>query len=358
MDKRQYFMLKTAVMVMWNSRSEFSKCVTLAVMALLSFTSAFADSDSPFRDNHPTRYVVQKGDTLWDVSEQFLKDPWHWPLVWRKNRKIENPELIYPGDLLVVTSNYRIKTIRLNSKASPKTYKKRLERAITTIPPHIIDPFLTSAMIIEPGELDQAGRVLSGAEDELLLGKYTKFYARGMASTDAERYRLFRIGRNLNNPESGELLGVESIHLGDARMDTAGSDVSKLQVISSNQEIRPADRLLPVTQETPLPYYQPHSPDEKITGWIIHAPRGVDEVGRFDVVIVTGGTREGLEEGHVLKAMYHRETRKDPVTGEEYRIPDEVSGLMMVFRTFEKLSYALVMESTRAIKMGDRFESP
>ena len=176
--------------------------------------------------------------------------------------------------------------------------------------------------------------------------------------TTADQYRLFRIGQSLNDPDSGELLGIEGIHLGDAVMERAGDDVSKLRIIGANQEVRPADRILPLSEEIPLPYYQPHAPDETISGWILYAPRGVSEVGRFDVVIISGGSREGLEEGHVLKAMYHRGKRKDPLTGEEYDVPEEESGLMMVFSVFEKLSYALIMESTRAISVGDRYESP
>lgn len=320
----------------------------------LTVAGAFAQSESDLEPSHPQRYVVKEGDTLWDIANRFLLDPWRWPLIWRDNEQVENPHLIYPGDLLVVTSDHRIKSVRLE----PKVHAEPLGRAIPTIPPHVIQPFLTGALIVEPGELEEAGHILSGVEDELILGKYTKFYARGMEDTSAKEYRLFRIGKSLRHPESGDLLGIEGIHLGNARMDVEGGDVSKLQIISSTREIRPADRLMPITEEVPLPYYQPHAPAEQITGWIIHAPNGVNEVGQFDVVIITGGSDEGLEEGHVLKAMLHRGKRKDPVTGDEYEVPDEVSGLMMVFRVFDKLSYALIMESSRAIAIGDKYESP
>ncbi len=323
------------------------------LLAVLANIGALAQSESGLKPGHPDRYVAREGDTLWDISRQFLAHPWRWPLVLHKNPQVENPHLIYPGDLLVATSDHRIKTVRLE----PKARKNPLERAITTIPHHIIQPFLTSALIIQPGDLDAAGYVLSGVEDQLLLGKYIKFYARGLSDSSADKFLAFRIGQSLHDPASGELLGIEAIHLGEARMERRG-DISKLQVISANQEIRPADRLLPITEETPLPYYQPHAPSELTSGWIIHAPKGVLEVGRFDVVIISGGAREGLAEGHVLKAMLHREPRTDPVTGEVYKVPDEVSGFMMVFRVFEKLSYALIMEANRAISIGDRYESP
>jgi len=351
---------------MQNSQSKlFKKFVSICFVALLPLCGAIAQSETgqsatdqsatDLKQGHPDRYVVQEGDTLWDIANKFLNDPWRWPLIWRENSTIKNPHLIFPGDLLVVTSDHMIKAVRLE----PKIHVQKLERAITTIPPHIIQPFLTSALIVEPGELEEAGHVLSGVEDnELVLGKYMKFYARGLSDTTAKEYRLFRIGKSLSDPESGELLGVEGIHLGDARMMKPGEDVSKLQIFSANQEVRPTDRLLPIHDEAPLPYYQPHSPNKPIGGWILLAPQGVDEVGKYDVVIISGGSREGLEEGHVLKAMLHRGTRKDPVTGEEYDVPEEVSGLMMVFQVFDKLSYALILESTRAIAIGDRYASP
>lgn len=331
-------------------------CVCIVLTFSLGQTQnlAQAQEESGLRSDHPDRYVVQEGDTLWDIANRFLLDPWRWPLIWRENEQVENPHLIYPGDVLVVTSDRRIKAVRLK----PKTYRQPLDRAIPTIPPHIIQPFLSSAMIVEPGELEQAGYVLSGVEDELIIGKYTHFYGRAITDTTADEYRIFRIGRSISHPETGELLGIEALHLGNARMERAGDDVSKLQMISSNYEVRPQDRILPITEHTPLPYYQPKAPNTLIDGWILYAPQGVNEVGKFDVVIISGGTREGLEEGHVLKAMYHRGTRLDPITEEEYQVPDEESGLMMVFRVFEKLSYALIMDSVRAISLGDRYQSP
>ena len=327
--------------------------VSLCLIALCS-SMAVAQSESEFLNGHPERYVVKEGDTLWDIAKKFLRDPWRWPHIWRDNEQIANPHLIFPGDLLVVTSDNRIKVVRLE----PKVYQQALDRAIPTIPPNVIQPFLTSALIVEAGELEKSGHVVSGVEDELNFGKYSKFYARDIEDTSAEEYRLFRVGRELYDPESGELLGIEGIHLGDARMDRVGEDVSKLQVISSNQEIRASDRLVPILEETPLPYYQPHSSSEKLTGWILYAPQGVREVGRFDVVIITGGSEDGMEEGHVLKALWHRGKSIDATTGESYEIPDEESGLMLVFRVFDRLSYALVMEANRAISVGDRYESP
>lgn len=328
--------------------------VAVCLVVMVPLSSALAQSESDLKPGHPDRYVVQEGDTLWDIANKFLLDPWRWPLIWRENSAIENPHLIFPGDLLVVTSDRHIKAVRLE----PKIHVTPLDRAIPTIPPHIIEPFLTSAIIVDPGELEQAGHIVSSVEGELVLGKYMSFYARGVSKYDTDNFKIFRVGKTLNDPESGELLGIEGIHLGDARMERRSFDVSKLIITGTNREVRPTDRLLPVYEEIPLPYYQPRPPDPLATGTILHAPTGVDEVSKFDVVIITGGIRDGLEEGHVLKAMFHRGQATDPVTGERYTVPDEESGLLMVFRVFEKLSYALILESSRAISLGDRYRAP
>ena len=333
--------------------SSIIKAATL-ICALILFTPAWGNDDSLLKPDAPDRYVVQKGDTLWGLANRFLKDPWRWPLIWQSNDQIENPHLIYPGDLLVVTGLNNIKVVRLK----PAVRKESLNTAIPTIPPNVIQPFLTSPLIVDEGELEAAGHVVIGVEDELVLGKNSQFYARNLSDIDSRDYRLFQIGDALIHPETTELLGIEAVHLGDARMIRPDEDISKMLVLSSNQEIGPGDRIVPLKDEPPLPYFQPSIPDQDIEGWILHAPKGVREVGRYDVVIISAGSREGIEEGHVLNAMYHRGVRSDPVDGSQYQLPDDISGVLMVFRVFEKLSYALVMEATRAISVGDKFDTP
>ena len=330
--------------------------LALAMLAIQAacLQVASAQSTPTVRSDAPDRYVVKKGDTLWDIAERFLEDPWRWPLIWQNNQNIANPHLIFPGDLLVVTGLNNIKIVRLK----PKVRRDELDRGIPAIPPNVIAPFLTSPLIIDNGDMDQAGYVLQGVDDEIILGKYDKFYARNIQEADAEGFRVFQIGETLVHPETTEILGIEARHLGDARMLRADEDISKLVVIEANEDIRPGNRILPYDDSAPLPYYEPRGPEQEVNGWILYAPKGVREVGRFDVVIISGGEREGLEPGHVLRAMYHRKNRKDPITGEMFTPPDESSGLMMVFRVFDKVSYALIMEATRSISIGDRYINP
>lgn len=333
-----------------------SAVITCAVVILLALpvSTVMAQSAPELRSDHPDKYVVQKGDTLWDIASKFLKDPWRWPLIWQNNPDVQNPHLIFPGDLLVVTGLDNIKIVRLK----PQVRRSPLDRGIPAIPPHVIAPFLTQPSILEEGELDEAGYVLQGVADELVLGKYNEFYGRKLGKLDAESYRIFHVGEALSHPDTDELLGIEAKHLGEAIMLRGEEDISKLRVIESNQDIGPGDRLVPIDGNEPLPYFEPRGPVQDVNGWILLAPKGVREIGRFDVVIISGGEREGLEPGHVLRTMAHRENRKDPVTGETYDLPDESSGLMMVFRVFDKLSYALIMRATEAISVGDKYINP
>ncbi len=359
---------------------------SLAACLLLSVSTGDAQTSASdgLKPGHPERYVVREGDTLWSIASKFLDSPWRWEEVWTTNPGIEDPYLIYPGDLLVITDKRKIKAIRsvqavetgavaesgetaatptkktpqITVKLQPQVHATPIERAIPTIPPQAISPFLSSSGIIDPGELDHLGYVLSGIEDELILGKLTQIYARGLSGQADQEYLILRTGQPLIHPQTRELLGVEAIHLGRARINTRSEDVSRLAITSSNQAIFPADRLLPVVGEMPLPHFQPRSPESDISGLILHSHFGTSEVGKFDIVIITGGAREGIREGHVFKTLTDHGFRIDPVTGESYPVPDSQSGLIMVFQVFEKLSYALIMESNRQIVLGDRYVSP
>ena len=327
-----------------------------AFCLLLPCASAAAQTGDDLRSDHPDRYVVQQGDTLWDIANKFLKEPWQWPssLQRQENETGGNPAPLFPGDLLVVTSDRRIKTVRVK----PRVRAHPLDRAIPTIPPHIIEPFLNASLIVKPGEMEKFGHVVGGVDDELVMGKYNDFYARGLEDIRAQKYRIFRAGQPLRHPQTGELLGIEGIHVGEAEMVRWADDTARLRISNSEQEVVPGDRLVPMEDEPPLPYYQPRAPAPDLTGWIIYAPRGVKEAGKYDIVIVTGGRADGIEEGHVLKAIFHRGARVDPVTGEQYQVPDEASGLLMVINVFDRVSYALIIQSNRQIALGDAWEAP
>lgn len=340
-------------------------------LALLAASMVAGAAEPPaLAEGHPRRYVVQEGDTLWRIAGRFLREPWRWRDIWLSNPQIADPDLIYPGDVLVLTSDgirllrragigrKDLPTVRLK----PQVRYEPLARAIPTIPPNVIQPFLSAPLVVEPTELDGAGNVVVGVEDEIVLGKYSRFYARGLPQPAAighrvREYRLFHVGREMRNPGTGELLGIEAVHLGDAVLLEPG-EMAKLEIVSAEQEIQPGDRLLPAGEEAPLPYYHPAAPANPVSGWIVHLPGGLSEAGRFDVAVVSLGRREEMRPGDVLEVMYHRPRYADPVDGRLRALPDDRSGLLMVFRVFDKVSYALVMASSRSIKLGDRVQSP
>jgi len=337
------------------------------------------------KPDHPERYTVVKGDTLWDISTRFLKSPWHWPQIWKINQEIKNPHLIYPGDVVVLrwvdgkpvlSVERKDKETGLPSlpaptpapmverriddrtvKLSPQAYSAPLESAIPTIAPNAIVPFLTKPLAVGKDELEQAGYITTGLDDRIALGDTSQFYARGLKEEAEEYYQIFRPGNPIRHPDTGELLAYEAMYLGDARLLEPG-DPSKLVVTSVKQEIVPTDRLLAAPKKAALPYYYPHPPKTKVEGRIVSALNAVGEIGPQTVVGISLGTREGIEEGSVLRVMRHVGTHKDPLTRERYNLPDEESGLVMIFRTYEKISYGLIMTATRPVRLMDTVITP
>ncbi|MFV1997060.1 MAG: LysM peptidoglycan-binding domain-containing protein [Acidiferrobacterales bacterium] len=355
--------------------------VTLAAVTLGSARAEVIK----LRDDRPERYVVVKGDTLWSISARFLKSPWHWPKIWKTNEQIANPHLIYPGDVIIfgydadgkpvltvqrteqlgpVTTETleqapRYETRQIDSRTirlSPKVRVMPLDSAIPTIPPAEIAPFLSKPLVVGRNELEDAGYVAVGMDDRIILGPRSEFYARGVNLRE-EEYKIFRTGEALRDPETGEILAYEAIDLGDARMLEPG-DPAKMVVVAARQEILPRDRLLVSPRVQALPYYAPHAPKKKVRGWILAADNAVSEIAPKTVIAISLGRRDGIEEGHVLRVKRHVGKRRDPVTRREFKLPDDDSGLVMVFRTFERVSYALVMSATRSIRINDAVVTP
>ncbi len=337
--------------------------VTACALILLTSAAPAAQHEGPeLKPGHPQRYTVQKGDTLWGIANKFLRDPWRWPEIWQRNQAIENPHLIFPGDVLVVSMTdggpeMKVLRKRTVSKLSPVAYATSRDDAIYTVPPGAILPFLSAPLVIEEGELDDAGYVASGLEGRLAVGKYQEFYGRGLETGANKDYQIFRPGRRLVHPETDEFLGVQALHVGNARVVAPG-ETTRLEATRANLEISPGDRMLPAPEGLGFPYFMPRAPSSDVRGLILDAPLGVAEVGPLSVVIISLGEREGMEPGHVLRIHRQERPRRDPVTGEMFTPPPLSSGLLMVFRTFEKVSYALVLNTTAAVHIKDALTAP
>jgi hypothetical protein len=379
--------------------------------------AAAAESTSGLRPNHPDRYIVQRGDTLWDISERFLVEPWRWPDVWEANPQIENPHLIYPGDELYLT--YRdgrpvIRARRGVTRLSPRVRAEALGReAIPTIPVDAISQFLTRPRVFTEAEFDAAPYLVSVGREALMARPGEKVYARRLQANEGEVYSIYRKGQPYVDPMTGEHLGVEAIHVGDAVLDRTG-DPATLIVTRMTREVVAGDRLAPAERDEIYTGFMPRPPERELEGQIISVFDGVSQIGQYHVVVLNMGAREGLAPGHVFGVFqtalvkdplapdpvlleYERRAREreertekdtafafvqgignaveataDFIGRESHKIaaaatdlpssyvalPEERAGTLMVFRSFDRLSYGLVMKATRAMHVNDIVKNP
>lgn len=334
-------------------------------------TAALAQSASApaLADDAPDRHIVRKGDTLWGISGHFLKEPWRWPEVWQLNREqISNPHLIYPGQVVVLDRNGASPRLSLArnvsggpGKLAPKIYSEPSLEPIPSIPQQVIGPFLAEPLVMEADGLDRAPKIIATQEDRVMVGHGNTAYATGLQG-DSRIWQVFRPLRPLVDPGTSELLGYEAFFLGTARVLREGEPAT-IEIVSSKQEIGVGDRLVPAANPDVVAY-APHAPERAVEGRIvgIYAGVNVGETGRNYVVTLNLGRRDGIEIGHVLAMYRHgREvTYRQPDTRQRefYRLPEERYGLVFVFRTFDRVSYALVMDSARPANPNDIVRTP
>ncbi len=307
------------------------------------------------------RHIITKGDTLWDISEQYLEKPWLWPELWEQNTYIENPHLIFPDDVLLISpSSIRlIRNTRMRTdKLRPRIREISSLDAITTIDASAILPFLNQSVILEEGALDSAAYVLQGVNGEIILGGHSRFYANNLTPVGNNQFSIFRIGRIIANPSTKTRYGIEGVHLGNASLLEHNGKIATLEITSANQEIRPGDRLVPLDKPTALPHYFPHRPKFQIDTQIIMIPKGVNEAGRRDIVVVESGDLDQLEEGHVLEVYSHKNAIKDPITGKLIDLPDSKIATALIFKVYQQVSYAILMQTSAPVKIGDRASTP
>ncbi|MCF6235411.1 MAG: LysM peptidoglycan-binding domain-containing protein [Gammaproteobacteria bacterium] len=337
-----------------------------AVLLLLYSTALLADTLA-LRADHPDRYVVVKGDTLWDISARFLTDPWLWRDVWHINPAIENPHLIYPGDLIRLVYIDGKPTLQLDRgkktiKLSPQIRATALESPIPTVSLEQIQQFLTRPRVISQQELDQSGYIVAGDDGRLISGAGLSVYARNIQNIGSSYFNIYHVGKAYQNPNSkkGEILGFEAIQVGDARITQTG-DPAKLLVTHSYREILLGDRLLPPLDQTLNQNFIPRAPDKSIEGMIISVLDGIAKIGRYQTIVINQGLQDGVEVGHVLTVHQQGRTIRDHYAkkpGEKVTLPDEAAGTVMIFRAFEHVSYALVMDAKREIKLYDSVKTP
>ncbi len=366
----------------------------------------------------PDTYTIKSGDTLWAISRMYLRSPWRWPELWGMNlEEILNPHLIYPGQTLyldkrdgrarltgtapgaeappptvaagagdapVAVSSGRdgasgIETVRL----SPRIRSEVARSPLTTLQTRDIEAFLAEPLIVEESELQAAPRIVAAGENRVIIGRGDRVYARGAASTPLlddqqklKQYRVFRNAKPLKDPDTGEVLGYEAEFLGKAalarsegstELASAAGKVdtvlvpATIDIVSAKSEMLVGDRMVPEPEREFLSF-TPRAPAAAVNGRIvsIYGSNAVANASQNQVVVINRGKRDGMESGHVLAILKDGQqlTDKTDPARPLIKLPNERNGLMMVFRTYEKLSYALILDVTDSVRVGDRLASP
>ncbi len=331
-----------------------------------------------YEPEHPQTYIVQEGDTLWDISSVFLRDPWYWPEIWFKNPQVENPHLIYPGDTLAIVYIGGERRIQLQTrgadgqvlsqldglsvvKVSPRVRTQSIEASIPSIPIESIRHLLERPVIIDEETLDNSAYVLSSLDEHLINAINDKLYVRKLDTSAGDgRYQIYRPNRPIFDPNTGELLGYEALYVGESKLLLRG-DPASVRVTNSVREILRDDRVMPMDATNFERDFFPRPPEVEVSGSIVALLDAISQTGVFQTIAVNLGERDGLETGNLLSIHRTGGVVTDNAEAEpdfRVKLPDEKIGLAMIIRSFEKMSYALIMEADRPISTGDFVETP
>ena len=330
---------------------------------ILAVTAACAIAAEPpaLVDNPPDRHIVVRGDTLWGISKKFLKDPWQWPQVWRMNKEqIKNPHLIYPGDIVLLDrSNGDVRlTIAKPVRVQPQVYSSPNGQEISSIPPNVIEPFISQPLVIDENEHAKAPVIVATQEDRVFIAQGDTAFVKGITDASVIKWHVFRPGKPLKDPENGNTVGYEAFFLGNAELVQPG-DPAVVRIKVAKEEMGRGDRLIPAPPSNIIAYV-PHEPEQKIAGHVMSIYAGVNEAGRHSVVSINRGKNDGLEIGHVLALYRKRVSQGYDDDGKRVStvIPEERYALAFVFRVFDRVAYALIMEASKSVIVGDGVRNP
>ena len=334
---------------------------------------------SELAPNAPDSYTVKRGDTLWGISGIFLKTPWRWPELWGMNlQQIRNPHLIFPGQVLYLDKSNGRARLRLGQpvggggtvKLSPQVREGSVDDAISSVPVHLLEPFFNEAVIFETSEeLLRAPRIVATQEGRVMLSRGETAYVRGELNGRRE-WRLFREPKPLRDPVSREVLGYEAQYVGVMNLVREGAEgtgangepliiPSTFSVTALRQEAAAGDRLAPLAPRD-FDNVVPRAPGKDVAGQVVSIYGDGLAAGQNHIVALNRGAQDGLERGHVLALWRDGRIAQDRVSGDNatMKLPDERHGLLFVFRVFDRMSYALILNVQEPVKPGDRFTQP
>ncbi len=393
---------------------------------ILLLTIVVRADELTLNSDHPEKYTVVKGDTLWDITARFLTQPWRWQEIWGVNPQIADPHLIYPGDVISLSYQDGQPVLNVerggttqgesmqhvvsgrNVKLSPTIRVSDNVEAIPIIPLDAIQQFLERPLVLDDNEMDKWPYVVSSYDEHLIATTGNTIYIRGIPEgSDAVRYSIYRKGPAYINPKKDEddkeeILGYEVLYVGDARIQKSGDPASALITIV-DREVLTGDRLIPQSDENVRTEFFPRSTNKDMQGNILSVVDGVSQIGQYQIVVLNLGEEQGLEPGNVLGVYQsgyvvqdkigpnipemeeEKKVHPDNASGtagkifdafaeiieaftfdyitnkqakvEDVTLPEEYVGVVMVFRTFNKVSYALVMETQGPVHVFDTVRS-
>lgn len=346
---------------------------------------------SALSDKAPDSYTVQPGDTLWRISGLFLRQPWLWPELWGMNlQAIANPHLIYPGQVLYLErsggyarlststpgSNADLETIKL----SPRVRSEGLsDLALPTLQMHLIEAFLSEPLVLSANTLHSAPRIIGSSEERVLWGQGDRVYARGSQDTPLLRtrgqsthYRVFRQAKPLRDPITREILGYEAQYLGQAVLERgeaapeaqSGNTTyipATLEITRTKEEMLAGDRLWP-EPERQFHNFVPHAPQQPLQAHVVslYGSNALRYGTQHQVVSINKGLEDGMAPGMVLSLISkgRKIVDKTGTRRANVQLPDEENGMGMVFRSFDRVSYVLIMDIQRGVQVGDQLVNP
>jgi hypothetical protein len=341
-----------------------TRSLSVCLLLLSLFFSGWTQAAVELNEDVPETYIVKKGDTLWGISGMYLREPWLWPELWEANPQIDNPHLIYPGDelyLVWVDGQPRLRMRRgRDVKLNPNMRVTPLDLAIPVIPLDQIGPWLISNRVMDADNINNSAYIVAGDERRLISGPGDTIFGRGPFPDGERAFGIFRLGEKFVDPVTQEFLGYQVRDLGSANLVSSNRDeVTQLEITRITEEVLTGDRLLPFEERVIDASFHPRAPEQKIEGGImISVEGGLTQIGDMSIVVLNKGKRDGLEIGHVLAVYQKGELVYDKIAETNVALPDTRAGLAMVFESFEKVSYAIILKTSRPLKVFDIVKNP
>lgn len=350
----------------------------LAGLGLTGLAPSARADEVQIQEAAPDRYVVVKGDTLWDISGRFLKQPWRWPEIWQLNKEqIKNPHWIYPGDVIVLDRNAHPPRLSLQrggaagvagddqaglgsedskrTRRGPRIQTLPHQAAIPSVPLRDVQAFMGHPLVVEPGEMEGLPKVVAFDGDRSLASNGDTLFVQGSLPAGVTAFQVFHPGEALRDPATGEILAYRADYVGDVRLSEAG-EISRFTVTRNDREIAEGDRLM-APESSPEVSFVPSAPPKEVSGHVISMTEGHTMAARHEVVVVSLGLRDGVQPGSIL-AVYPSQDEDMLRQERKLLLPETRSGLLFVFRSFDRVSYALVVQSQRTLHVPDLVRNP